>query len=279
MIRRLAAGVFHGTRLNVHEFPGLRLSEWTYCADRRFPTHSHESAFFNMVIRGAYTETHGKEARTYRPYVLVFHPEGEAHSNHIHQAGTRIFDVEIKPQWLERLGEHLLPLDRSAEFSGGPPVWLTRRLYNEFHHLDDVSPLAIEGLALELFAEASRRSFPVAEPRRLRWLERTRDMLHARFAENLSLEEIAQAAGVHPDHLTHAFRREFGRTVCDYIRELRIEFSCRKIETSEMSLVEIALAAGFADQSHFTKVFKRIMGMTPGDFQSNHRLHRFRTTK
>jgi AraC family transcriptional regulator len=109
--------------------------------------------------------------------------------------------------------------------------------------------------------------------------QRSGDLLHARFAESLSLDQIASAVGIHADHLTHAFRRQYGCTVGDYLRQLRIEFACRQMTTSDMPLVEIALAAGFADQSHFTKTFKRLMGMTPGDFQRNHRLNRFHTTK
>src|SRR5262249_51642098 len=139
MIRKLAAGIFHGNKLDSHEIAGFRLSEWTYTPALQFPKHSHERAFFNIVIEGAYSEIQGSEARTYGPRTLVFHPAGEVHSNYIHEAVTRIFDLEIEPRRLRRAREHGRIVDGPAEFSGGPAVWLARRLYNEFHRMDDVS--------------------------------------------------------------------------------------------------------------------------------------------
>jgi AraC family transcriptional regulator len=48
-----------------------------------------------------------------------------------------------------------------------------------------------------------------------------------------------------------------------------VEFAGRQLATSALPLVEVALAAGFSDQSHFTKIFKRQMGMTPAEYQKN----------
>jgi AraC family transcriptional regulator len=59
------------------------------------------------------------------------------------------------------------------------------------------------------------------------------------------------------------FRQEYGCTLGDYLRNLRIGFASRRLATSSAPLAEIALAAGFADQSHFTKAFRRATGMTP----------------
>jgi AraC family transcriptional regulator len=85
--------------------------------------------------------------------------------------------------------------------------------------------------------------------------------------------------GVHPDHLVHAFRRQYHCTVGEYVRQLRIEFACRQITSSDMPLAEIAVEAGFADQSHFTKTFKRLVGMTPSEFQRHSRPSRLHTTR
>jgi AraC family transcriptional regulator len=113
----------------------------------------------------------------------------------------------------------------------------------------------------------------VARPERTppRWLLRARDLLHARFTQNLSLDEIASEAGVHPVHLARVFRRHFECTPGDYLRKLRVESACRQLTSSDMPLSEIALSAGFADQSHFTKNFRRLMQMTPGEFRRNFR--------
>src|SRR5262249_58739901 len=93
------------------------------------------------------------------------------------------------------------------------------------------------------------------------------DLLQAGSTERLPREEIAQGAGIHPARLCHGFHEQYGCSVGEYLRQRRVEFACRQLATSDAPLVEIALAAGFADQSHFSKVFKRRMGMTPAAFR------------
>jgi AraC family transcriptional regulator len=131
--------------------------------------------------------------------------------------------------------------------------------------------LALEGLALEILAEASRDGSPDRECTAPRWLIRARDLLHDRFREDLSLVEIAGAVGVHPVHFARTFRRHFRLTAGEYMRRLRVDFASRMLATTDRPLATIALESGFADQSHFTKTFRRQMKMTPGEFRRNFR--------
>ena len=62
---------------------------------------------------------------------------------------------------------------------------------------------------------------------------------------------------VHPVHLAQTFRKFYRCTIGDYVRSLRIEFACRQLAATKMPLSEIALLAGFADQSHFTRTFRK----------------------
>jgi AraC family transcriptional regulator len=146
-------------------------------------------------------------------------------------------------------------------------------LFEECRRQDDVSPLAVEGLALELLAECSRSQFEIPHRQPPRWLDQVRELLHDRFSENLSLGEVAAAAGISSDHLTRLFRQFHGCTVGEHVRRLRVEFACRQLAGSNLPLAEIALAAGFTDQSHFTKTFKRLMGVTPAVFRNLRRSH------
>jgi AraC family transcriptional regulator len=83
----------------------------------------------------------------------------------------------------------------------------------------------------------------------------------------LKLADIAEAVGVHPVHLAQTFHKSYRCTVGDYVRRLRIESTCRELATSEAPIVEIALAAGFCDQSHFTRTFKRLTGIAPSQYR------------
>jgi AraC family transcriptional regulator len=144
--------------------------------------------------------------------------------------------------------------------------WLGTRLRQEVRQHDTASALAIEGLALEILAEASRnatgqeKSFP-------HWLKDVQDFLHENFAESFALEDVAKIAGVHPAHLSRVFRQKLGCTVGDYIRRLRVESACRQIMSTDVPLSVIASNAGFSDQSHFNKVFKTFLNLTPYEYR------------
>jgi AraC family transcriptional regulator len=267
MERRLGAGAFFGRVVGTRAAGGFLFSESVFAPETRLPTHAHENPFFYLVLQGASTEVYGRSTRRATPTTLVFHPAGEPHANHWHGEGGRCFHLEILPTALSRLGGHAAALTGPVEFGGGLPVWLAMRLAREFEQDDALATLALEGLALELLVETARNPVPIPERTPPRWLRCARDLLHARFAEGLSLGDVAAAVDVHPARLAHVFRRHQGCTVGDYLRRLRVEFAGRQLAASELPLVEIALAAGFADQSHFCKCFKRHTGLAPTEFR------------
>ena len=144
---------------------------------------------------------------------------------------------------------------------------LCAKLYREFNKTDTAAKLAIEGLALELLAEAARQPYPgtgAAPP----WLRQAREMIVEYFPETLKLTQIAAEVGVHPVYLATAFRQKFGVTIGEFVRKLRIEHACAELMKGELPLTAIALQAGFVDQSHFSKVFKLYVGMTPHKYRN-----------
>jgi len=97
----------------------------------------------------------------------------------------------------------------------GTLVRLARRLYGEFLNEDALSPLAIEGLTLEMLAAPCRRQGRAMKSQAPIWLKHVKDLLHERCTENLSIETIAQAADVHAAHLCRTFRRHHHCTLGD----------------------------------------------------------------
>jgi AraC family transcriptional regulator len=198
---------------------------------------------------------------------VVFHPAGEEHAVEFHEEPVRIFRVDLDELWLNLVRDYSTVLDSPAVFEGGQPAGLALRLYREFQSADSAAPLAIKGLALEVLAEASRRGTTSATRTPPLWLRRAQDMIRERFAETLTLGAIADAVAVHPVHLARAFRRVHGCSIGEYVRRLRVDFACRALSNSALPLAAIAISAGFADQSHFTGVFRRQTGLTPLSFR------------
>ncbi|MCI0490679.1 MAG: AraC family transcriptional regulator [Blastocatellia bacterium] len=266
MEQKLPAGHFYGKTLKAREVAGFRLTEVKYSPDFKLPMHSHELAKFCFVLSGNYTETLGKRHRERRPLALAFQPPDTTHSED-HEGPGHHFLIEVETRWMEHARQCSAELETPVELQGGTPVWLATRLYNEFRVMDPVSQLAIEGLALELLAETSRNSLEKSDRRPPRWLSDVTDMLHAQFSEQLSLRYLAESVGVHTVHLARVFRQFHQCTVGEYVRQLRIEFASRQLSTSDTPLVEIASAAGFSDQSHFSRTFKRHTGLLPTEFR------------
>jgi len=89
-----------------------------------------------------------------------------------------------------------------------------------------------------------------------------REVLMARFAERISIDELASAAGVSRAHLSRIFRVAEGLSPHVYQNQLRVEFAKRKLAEG-CSVAEVANAAGFSDQSHFSRTFRQFTGATP----------------
>ena len=267
MVTDLLPGHLYGDKLRTRDVAGFQLSEIAYRPGYKVPSHSHELAQFCLVREGSFSEVYGRKTREAKPLTLILRPSGETHAHQFHDAGSRCFVIEIGRGWLNRLSEHRSVLDDSRQFNGGLSVCLTTRLYNEFHHMDEASPLAIEGLMLEIIAEASRHPVKASERKGPSWVKHTEEFLKDSFLEPLTLDSIAGSVGIHPIHLSRVFKRKYGCTIGEYVRKLRIEFACREISQTDTPLTEIALTAGFYDQSHFSRTFKRIVGLTPSEYR------------
>ena len=120
---------------------------------------------------------------------------------------------------------------------------------------------------LEMLGHATRllNKTPVRLPS---WLTDARDVLHDRFNDSVSLIEIANIVGVHPTHLARTFKKHYRTTVGEYVRRLRLDWATRQLSETEDSISDIASAAGFYDQSHFSHLFKQHTGFTPAEFRA-----------
>ncbi|HJQ39510.1 MAG TPA: AraC family transcriptional regulator [Thermoanaerobaculia bacterium] len=255
----LPRGTFCGDAVSSRDVRGLTLTDYTYRPALRIAPHRHETAYLSIVLTGGYEESLQSGERTCRAGTVTFHLPNEQHADRFGAEGARIFTIEFEPRWLEAVPM----LDRPATFNGGPVASLMLRASAELARMDDVSPLAIEGLAYEMLAEAVRGAKGSAP----RWLERARAVVAERFRERLTLESIAAEAGVHPAHLTREFRRHYGTTIGDAIRARRVEAASHALAFSAEPIARIALDAGFANQSHFSAAFRRVTGMSPARYR------------
>lgn len=256
-----------GEQLKKFVVGGFTLTETLHPPSLVLPRHDHECANVNLTIKGSFREVIGSRPQECSPSSLLVKPPGEAHANHYGDAGARCLIIEVSPERLESIRTVSKFFDTPAHIQGGALSALAMSVYKELLAADDASGLMIEGLVLEMLGEATRESLkdPTAPPR---WLLETREIIREQFAESLSLSNVATRVGVHPTHLARTFRKYYGCTIGEYVRHLRLNFAARELAGSDKSLTEIALAAGFCDQSHFSNVFKLYMKLTPAEFRT-----------
>jgi AraC family transcriptional regulator len=266
MAPQLPDDSYHGRCGLRKSVAGLLLSERTYRPRLDIPPHAHERPYLCMTLRGGYTETCRGKVWTCTPQTLFLRPRGEPHADRFGEAGGQVFGVELGAGWPDRLGRHRAALERPAAF-GGVCAGLARKLHREFRLDGPAAPLIVEGVVLEILGEACHAATPAGEAGAPRWLRLARDILHARYTEPPGLAAVADEVGVHPLHLARVFRVKYGCSVGEYVRRLRVEFACRELAGAGRPLVQIALEAGFSDQSQFCRTFKRHVGVTPSQFR------------
>jgi AraC family transcriptional regulator len=248
---------------------GFSLKAFSQPPDCRLPRHEHEHASVCFVVSGFYAERARGREHECAPHSMVFKPAAEPHADVFGRAGGRCLLIEILPGRLESI-EQCSNVTAAPRLARSPRLAaLGDRLHREFHEADAASPLALEGLILEIMADASRAVANESGPAEPRWLRQAREFLHDRLDEPLTLSGVASAVGIHPAHLARTFRKRHGCTVGEYVRRLRIERASRDLVTSGAPLSEIGLRSGFFDQSHFSKVFRRHTGMTPAEYRAN----------
>jgi AraC-like DNA-binding protein len=98
-------------------------------------------------------------------------------------------------------------------------------------------------------------------------LRRVREHIENRIAERITLGELATIAGLCECHFSRAFKQSVGVPPHRYVMQRRVECATRLIETTDRSLGDIAHEVGFADQSHFTRLFVEAVGETPREFR------------
>jgi len=97
------------------------------------------------------------------------------------------------------------------------------------------------------------------------WQERrAKEIMQARLSSDLTIAQIAQECRLTPSHFARAFRRSTGLAPYRYLMQLRIEEAKRLLVQPHLPLADIALICGFGDQSHFTRVFGQVIGVSPG---------------
>jgi AraC-like DNA-binding protein len=262
------------TRVRVFEPLELLRARYTR---QRFAPHAHDEYVLGMVETGAArTAFRGRDDVHETGAVIMFAP-GEVHtgapaSEHgwsyrmlypseslvrfiAREATGRDFapkfdkSFAIDPLLAERIRATHAVLEGDAD-----------RLRKECALLETLGELVIRHGSMTNQGEGSAPA-----PRSTAALQRVRDLLEAEYARTVTIRELANEAGLSTFHLIRVFRASFGLPPYKYLEQVRIQ-QARRLIRNGLPLTHVVHATGFSDQSHLTRYFKRIVGVTPGRY-------------
>lgn len=253
----------NGTVANHREVGPNLIVESRYTANARIHEHQHEHAYVGFILNGAVTEFSTGGSHNCGPGSVVVRPSGMRHHDRIGPDGARVMVVSIRNPGLERV------FDDTRLFETGPVTGIAARIRRELSTSDSASDMMLNGLLLELAGIVKRdgmlaRSACKTPPS---WLVRARERLLDECLSPPSLTELAEDAGVHPDHLSRTFKQVYKMLPGELVRSRRLDWSVQKLLEDDSPLSVIAIEAGFADQSHFSRAFKQRFGVPPGRFR------------
>jgi AraC-like DNA-binding protein len=243
-----------------------------------FARHAHEYFVVSVVERGVQRFWCDRETHTTPPLGIIVLNPGDAHT------GEAAIDSGFLYRAVYPSAALLSAVADEVGGEGGVPQFSRPRIDDEAlawrlveaHRLLIAGASALQGeevlleTLIELvgrYADGSGRPRDTGHERQA--VRRVREYIEARFDRDVTLTELAEVAGLSPFHMARVFRAEVGLPPHAYLESVRIREAQRLIRNGQ-PLVEVAHRVGFADQSHFTHRFRRMVGVTPGRYAGSY---------
>ncbi len=243
-------------------FGAIRLVD--YEPHYRIGAHAHPEASFSLIIGGRYLENIQGQDADHEAGHMIYCPANEEHAQVF--AGDGALQAQISPtaECLAHL-EDTISLSTASFSAGHQFSSLGRRMAIELRRADAVSPLALEGLALEAIALFGRAS--VGYVRAPRWVAAVDDYVRTHAMDGFTMHDVAEAVGCPPEQIGPALRTAFGSSLAGLARRRRLEAAADLLAADAASISDVAALCGFSDQAHLTRAFKALYGLTPGTFR------------
>lgn len=243
-----------------------------------FARHTHDEFAVGVIEQGALGfEYRGGRLVAPPGSINLANPDTPHTGYPASQAGWSYRMLYLHPDILQRTASDIAGRPRGMPFFQAGVIHdaALAQAIGQLHRAIELGPAALleqEGGLLGILARligrhADDRPQPIAvgqEPRSIRVI---REYIEECYAEDISLAALAGLAGLSPYHLTRVFRQATGMPPHAYLLDVRIR-RARQLLRQGQPLAETAYATGFVDQSHFHRQFKRVVGVTPGQYRN-----------
>ncbi|HEY5883799.1 MAG TPA: AraC family transcriptional regulator [Pyrinomonadaceae bacterium] len=267
MVNLAQQAAYHYGEQKKLQIPGVTLT-FVHAENSRDQVgwHWHENPHVTFILQGDVIEGTKREVHNCSAGSVLFHSSFEPHYNLKLEGNTRCFHLDFVPEYLNDVTSNSRRLQGIFAVADPHVKLLCYKIFTEAVVSDDVSAASIHGLALEIlgrltFTEAATSSS------RPSWVARLEEILRSELPDQLSLAELSRELSIHPVHLSRSFSQYFRCTFGEYVRRVRVQQSLAIMPHKNLSLTEIAFKCGFADQSHFSRSFRQIIGVSPSTYR------------
>ena len=249
--------------------------------NHHFKPHAHDHYVIGIVEAGVQSFQHKREKLVTVPGKIIMINPDEVHTGEAEiETGFTYRALYPTVPMMQSVGEQLGIKHRRIPYFGSGVVYdrdLFARL-QQFHHRSEQGgdTMQLETLWLMILADLIQRhtkpapNSPHTHQTR-REIHVACDYIHAHFAENLSLSDVAAQAHMSSFHFARMFRQQMGITPHKYLENVRIKEAERLLLRGQ-PIADVAYATGFSSQSHLTRTFKRFMGVSPGQFMQQRKI-------
>lgn len=227
--------------------------------------HTHQHSRLVLVLAGEFDESYAEHGRRCSRGSLIYRPAYEKHGEHFITERGGYVSVSVPVGWLRQHGVAASQMVSGRAASSERTVKIGEALVCALTRADPWS-LSFGALTLELVAQLEQQGVS-SSSRYPIWIDAVREVIGANPASPQPLSKLAALAGVHPTHLARAFKSHVGVTIGMYVRIQRAEMARTLIRQSAGSIAEVAALAGFYDQSHFDRTFRRFFGVAPAEYR------------
>ena len=260
----------------IHHHAGLNVDFLhAYYIEHAYPRHTHDYYVISLIEQGNQSFTHNRTRHITPPGgIILINPE-EVHTGEAaDKAGFELRSLyptitHMEQATLEVTGRHQLePLFNRVRVNDSQTrnnlLFLHKALTRGADSLESESRFIwMLAQLVKRYAEISHPEQQIGKEKEA--IQRAREYIHENFANGVSLKELAEHVGLSPYYFLRVFRAEVGMPPYTYLESIRISHAQKLIECGR-SLIETALEVGFSSQSHFTNSFKKIIGVTPGQY-------------
>jgi AraC-like DNA-binding protein/quercetin dioxygenase-like cupin family protein len=245
-----------------------------YYIQHAYPRHSHDYYVISLIARGRQSFTHqGTKHRTPPGGLILINPgavhtgeaaDGQGFELRALYPSTALMETAV----FELTGRRALPFFKEVQVDHH---WATNSV-SSLHKamLAGADILECESRMLWMMTQLIKRYADIGSTdghlgKEKRTIQQVRHYIDEHFAESVTLHTLAQSVSLSPYYLLRAFRAEVGMPPYAYLESVRIRHTQRLIKAG-VSLAEAAAEVGFSSQSHMTRQFKKIIGVTPGQY-------------